>query len=124
METRYTGSSKCHKFALLIIALAVVLAALLPASTHANTLYLPAITNGRDWFTQADFEGALVQAGYNPAQVLLYTWCELDDSADPPQVIHYSACYLELTPDDDTDDYRVMFWWHSKLGRMWWAVQS
>lgn len=121
----YDGYGKCHKSALLIVVLLFVfLAALLPVSAQAGTLYLPAVANGRDWFEQRDFEWALTAAGYDAAAVLIYTWCELDDMAEPPALIRYSRCYLDLTPDTDQDATWVVFWWRGDIGRMWWAVEG
>lgn len=104
-------------FAALVIA---VLLAFVPAAAHAG-LYLPAISAPREWFTQADFDSALQAAGYNPAVVGMFTWCE-EHPTSRPHAIRYSACTLDLTPNDDSDAAGVLFWWRSDIGRMWWEV--
>ena len=86
------------------ILAALVIALLLSAAPQpaAAGLYLPAVSNGRDWFAQADFDAALQAAGYNPAVVGMFTWCE-EHASSRPHALRYSACTLDLTPGDDTD---------------------
>lgn len=102
----------------LVIAL-ILSAAPLPAAAH-DSLYLPAVSNGRDWFTQADFDAALQVAGYNPAVVGMFTWCE-EHASSRPHALRYAACTLDTTPGDDTDARGVVFWWNVAQGRMWWV---
>ena len=102
------------------ILLAVLLSAA-PTAAHAG-LYLPAVSAPRDWFTQADFDAALQDAGYNPAIVGMFTWCE-EHATSRPHAIRYAACTLDRTPDDITDTAGVLFWWDTTAGRMWWEVQ-
>ena len=105
--------------AILTALLIALLLAAAPAPAHAG-LYLPHVAAPRDWFTQADFDSALQDAGYNPAIVGMFTWCELHASSRP-HALRYSKCTLDTTPGDDTDTAGVLFWWRADLGRMWWA---
>ena len=104
--------------AALVIALLLSVA---PAPAHAG-LYLPHVAAPRDWFTQADFDAALQAAGYTPAVVGMFTWCELHASSTAT-AIRYAACTLDTTPANAADTAGVLFWWDTAAGRMWWEVQ-
>lgn len=104
----------------IFIALVIVLilsAAPLPADA---ALYLPAVSSGRDWFTQAEFEQALRNAGYDPAIVGMFTWAE-EHPTSTAQDIRLMRAYLDMTPNDDGDAHWVVFWWETGAGCMRWA---
>lgn len=91
--------------AALIIAL-ILAAAPVPADA---TLYLPQVAAPQDWFTQAEFETALRNAGYDVPAVLAYTWA-VEHPTSRPDALRYFEAWLELTPDNDSDLYAVRFW--------------
>lgn len=110
----------------LAAGLALILCLLVwPKSAAAgDMLYLPyASSDAKDWFDQTELDAAQAAAGYDPV-VAMYTWCELDDSAQPPAIIRYRLCHQDLTPAIQTDGWAVLYWYSPGLARMVWMATS
>jgi len=85
-----------------------------PEPAIASQLYLPMITTDtRTWFTPAELTAAQLGYGFDPAIVAEHTWCELDDSAQPPADIRYDHCLQHWYAGQPTDGSVAVYWWRS-----------